>query len=212
MRLALFDLDRTLIDVNSGRLWLASEWREGRLGWRSALWASYRLALYSLGREAGLAEAVSAAVQTLEGTDEAEFDRRIRAWFDREVYPRARAGALARHRQAGDTLILATSGTSYAARAAVDAWNLDGAVATTLEVADGRLTGRITQSCVGAAKAEAVQQWADHNRHDLQQAVFYTDSATDLELLLRVGQPVAVHPDRALGRIAADRGWSVEWW
>ena len=32
MRLALFDLDRTLLDCNSGRLWMEYEWREGRIG------------------------------------------------------------------------------------------------------------------------------------------------------------------------------------
>lgn len=215
MRLALFDLDRTLIDVNSGRLWVAAEWRDGRVGWRDVVWASYWLGLYSLGQERGLSEAVSSAVTALAGSAERELADRVQRWFDAEVRHRLRPGAraaLARHRDAGDTLILATSGTSYAARAAAEAFGLDGYVATTLEVADGRLTGRVARSCLGGWKARSVAQWAAEGGHDLGAAAFYTDSATDLELLERVGEPVVVHPDRRLRRIATERGWPIQQW
>lgn len=216
MRLALFDLDRTMIDVNSGRLWLASEWRDGRIGWRDVVWASYWIGLYSLGWDKGLEEAVNSAVASLEGTPERDLDGRVQAWFTREVRHRTRPGANAaveRHREAGDLLVLATSGTSYAARAAAEAWGFHAHVATTLEVTgDGLLTGRIARSCLGPHKARAVEAWAAENGHDLREAAFYTDSATDLELLDRVGQPVVVHPDRLLRRIAARKRWPIEWW
>lgn len=43
MSLALFDLDRTLLAVNSGHLWLRAEWRAGRVGLRDAAWAVWWL-------------------------------------------------------------------------------------------------------------------------------------------------------------------------
>ena len=61
---ALFDLDSTLIDVNSGKLWVAHEWREGRVRVRDAAWASWILFRYSLGH-AELDQAFMDAVASL---------------------------------------------------------------------------------------------------------------------------------------------------
>jgi HAD superfamily hydrolase (TIGR01490 family) len=214
-RLALFDLDRTVIDCNSGRLWVMAEWREGRIQLRDVAWATWWLGRYSLGHDGGLEQAMGAAVQRLAGIAERELEERVEAWFTREVRHRMRPGAaevLARHRDAGDRLVLATSGTTYAARAAAEAFGFDGYVATRLEVAEGALTGRIEVSCVGSSKATAVAAWAGAEGLEVGSAAFYTDSATDLQLLERVAEPVVVHPDRTLRRIAAERGWRVEWW
>jgi HAD superfamily hydrolase (TIGR01490 family) len=214
-RLALFDLDRTLIDCNSGRLWALAEWREGRVSTLDLAWALSWLARYALGAEAGIREAFEAATASIAGQEEQDLERRIRAWFEREVAHRLRAGgreALARHREAGDHLVLATSGSIYAARAAAERYGLDEVVATRFEVVDGRFTGRVSTLAVGEGKAEAVEAWASERGHSLRDAAFYTDSMSDRTLMERVGEPVAVHPDRALRREAALRGWRVERW
>jgi HAD superfamily hydrolase (TIGR01490 family) len=173
------------------------------------------LGRYSLGSGAGLEEVFAQAAATLAGEEEAVLRARTQAWFQADVSHRLRPGAaraLARHRAAGDTLVLATSGSQYAAECALAAYGLDAAVATTFEVRDGRFTGRIAASALGAAKASRVEAWAREAGHDLAEATFYTDSATDLALLERVGRPVVVHPDRRLAVLAKKRGWTVEDW
>lgn len=216
MALALFDLDRTLLDCNSGRLWMMHEWRARRIGLRDVVWGSYWLVRYGLGSEEGLDGAMEAAVASVVGVPESELDARVRAWFDQEIRHRLRRGsveALARHRAAGDRLVLATSGTLYAARAAAEAFELDDVVCTRLEVdGEGRLTGRLDTLCLGRGKETAVRAWAETTGEDLASATFYTDSASDLSLMEAVGAPVAVNPDRALRRIATDRGWPVVDW
>lgn len=212
---ALFDLDRTLIDCNSGRLWVASEWREGRLRLADVVWAGWWLGRYSLGLDGGLEAAMEAAVASVVGTPEEELEARVAGWFEREVRHRLRPGAaeaLAAHRAAGDALVLATSGTWYAARAAAAAYGLDDVVATRLAVEEGRFTGKVEVLAIGAGKARAVEDWAAARGVDLREATFYTDSATDLALLERVARPVAVNPDRALARVAAAHGWPVLDW
>lgn len=214
-RLALFDLDRTLLDCNSGRLWAMAEWRDGRITTRDLAWAMAWLGRYGLGFEGGLKGAFEAATGTIVGAREEELDARIRGWFDREVCHRLRPGALEalrRHRDAGDRLVLATSGSIYAAQAAAERFGLDDVVATRFEVADGRFTGRITTLAIAEGKTEAVRAWAEDGGHALADAAFYTDSMSDRTLLEAVGEPVVVHPDRALRRLAATRGWRVELW
>lgn len=215
MALALFDLDRTLLDVNSGRSWAVSQWREGRIRASDLAWAAYWLLRYELGHDAGLDVALEAAARSVAGEREADLEARVNTWFAREIHGRLRPGAraaLAAHRARGDTLVLATSGSIYAARAAVAAYGLDDQVATTLEVVDGRFTGRLTVSAIGPGKTRAARAWAARAGFDLADAWFYTDSASDRSLLEAVGRPRVVAPDRALARLAAARGWVVEDW
>ncbi|TNE90284.1 MAG: HAD-IB family hydrolase [Deltaproteobacteria bacterium] len=214
MALALFDLDRTLIDCNSGRLWVAHEWREGKLTVGEAAKGLYWLLLYSLGRH-DLDHAFEAAVAKLEGEEEALIRARTETWFAEEVVHRLRPGALAAldaHRERGDTLVIATTSSPYAGGAAARAFGLEHVISSRFEVADGRFTGRVAQSCLGDGKAHAVEAWAAEHGFDLDEASFYTDSVSDRLLLERVGRPVAVHPDRELARLASARGWEIAEW
>jgi HAD superfamily hydrolase (TIGR01490 family) len=213
-RAAIFDLDGTLLDCNSGRLWLEHEWRGGRVSSRDAVWAAWVLVQYHLGR-ADLAHAYEAAAATLVGGGEAELADRTVAWFGQHVRHRLRPGAmqaLATHRERGDRLVLATSSTIYAAREAAVAYRLDDCVATRLEVADGRFTGKVAASAFGDAKAERLREWSAVSGIGLADCTFYTDSTSDLALLEAVGEAVCVNPDRRLARTATDRGWAVVDW
>ncbi len=212
---ALFDLDRTLIDCNSGRLWMVAEWRAGRIGVRDVAWASWWLGRYALGNDEGLDQVFATAVRTLEGSTEAELADRVGRWFETEVQHRLRPGARAAldgHRQAGHKLVLATSSTQYVARCAIDAYALHDGVSTRLDVADGVFTGGIAELAVGDEKLHAVRRWADAAGVELARCAFYTDSMSDLALLDAVGEPVVVHPDRKLAQEAARRGWRIEKW
>ena len=215
IRYALFDLDRTLIDVNSGRLWLMNEWRTGRIGVRDVAWGAWWLGRYSLGFDNGLDEVFATAARTLEDTSERELEERVRVWFAAEVAPRLRPGgrrALDDHRALGHELVVATSSSVYVARCAMETFGLDDEVSTTFHSTDDRFDGRIDRLAVGRAKADAVRAWAAASGIDLAACAFYTDSLTDLALLEVVGQPVVVHPDRPLAREAVRRGWPVVDW
>lgn len=215
MAVALFDLDRTLIDCNSGRLWLALEWREGRVGIRDAAWASYILLQYSLGY-GELDAAYNAAVAKYAGIPEVDIDTRTRDWFAREVAHRLRPGARAaveQHRKQGDRLVIATSSTMYAGQQAAAAFGFETTIASRFEVADdGRFTGKVSHSAFGANKLTRVAEWAEREGVLLSDCTFYTDSASDLALMEKVGHPVAVNPDRALAKIAVARNWPIVDW
>lgn len=214
MSLALFDLDRTLLDVNSGHLWLRAEWRDGRIGWTDAARAVWWLGRYALGDD-DLDRALDEAAAMYAGHAAAEMAARVDAWFDRELAHRVRPGAraaLARHRDAGDTLVLATTSSQWVARCAARHLGLDHAISTVLEQRDDELTGRIAIPAHGPYKQSQVRAWADAHGHALDHATFYTDSYSDLPLLRAVARPIVVHPDRRLAREAARRKWPVVDW
>ncbi len=66
--------------------------------------------------------------------------------------------------------------------------------------------------CFGQGKLARAEALAQALGADLSRAIFYSDSITDLPLLERVGEAVAVNPDKKLLREARARGWRVEKW
>jgi HAD superfamily hydrolase (TIGR01490 family) len=86
---------------------------------------------------------------------------------------------------------------------------LDGGIGTVCEVVDGRYTGRALRPLHGKAKAEALGELAVADGLDLAASTAYSDSHSDLPFLEAVGHPVAVNPDRALRKIARERGWPI---
>jgi len=85
----------------------------------------------------------------------------------------------------------------------------DGALGTICEVRYGRYTGRALRALHAEAKAECLREVAKREGLDLAECTAYSDSHTDVPFLEAVGHPVAVNPDRALRRIAAERSWPV---
>lgn len=83
----------------------------------------------------------------------------------------------------------------------------DGIIATTLEVADGRYTGRILQNmCSGGTKARAFEKWLA-SVSSFKGSIGFGDRVHDAEFLERVEFPIVVNPDAKLAAIAKKRGW-----
>ncbi len=212
---AFFDLDLTLLGVNSARLWVQHERETGRLGWHqvveAAVWfAGYRLGL--LNAEVGIVRAAS----LLKGRPEVELAEDTRAWFEDKI-----AGTLLEegrrtveaHRAEGHHVVLLTSSSPYLGRLVQAELGLDDVLCTHFEVKNGRFTGRVVPPvCFGRGKVTAATQWARSRGVDLAESHFYTDSHTDLPMLEAVGHPHVVNPDPPLARIARRRGWPVSRW
>jgi phosphoserine phosphatase len=87
-------------------------------------------------------------------------------------------------------------------------------VSTVFEVDErGCFTGRAVQPlCLGEGKVTRARVLAEAHGFRFEDATFYSDSISDLPLLERVGEPVAVNPDPRLRRVAERRGWRIERW
>lgn len=122
-----------------------------------------------------------------------------------------RAATVAWHRNQGHRVVIVSAATPYVVRHVARDLDLDDEyLATRLEVVDGKFTGRVVEpACYGQGKVILTRQYAADHNLDLGQSYFYSDSSSDLPLLEAVGHPVAVNPNRRLGRIAAGRGWPV---
>ena len=215
-RVAFFDLDKTLISRNSATLWIRFELAAGRVTRWQALHALTYVVRYSLG-SVDMEDAIRRSVASIAGQPEAELRERALRFYDALVRPLYRPGAaaaIAAHRAAGDHLVLLTSSSNYVSELVCRDLGLDDYLCNRFEVdANGCYTGRpIEPLCFGSGKVELAARHAERSQLSLADAVFYTDSISDLPMLEAVGRPVAVHPDPRLRRAAKQRGWEIVEW
>jgi len=215
MAVAFFDLDRTLLSVNSGALWVRAELRDGRI----SRWQATRAAVWLFGYHLGytrMEALLGEAIGTLAEQTEAEVRERTRAFYAREVRDTYRPGARAvveAHRARGDTLALLTTSSLYLSEVVLEELGFAHALCNRFEVVDGRFTGRAQgELCFGAGKLSHARALCDTLSESLDDASFYTDSHSDLAMLEAVGNPVVVHPDPRLKRMAVQRGWTIADW
>lgn len=208
-------MDRTLLEVNSGTLWVRDEWRAGRMSWWDTSRALVYLFRYGIGISSGMEEAYRWAARRLSGMSVEEVESVTRTWYQTRIAHRVRPGAwgcLAAHRDAGRRIVLATSAPEHSAEAACGLLGITDHVATQFEICDGVFTGEIAKMGLGDHKLTRVREWAAQEGIDLSTSWFYTDSVTDSALLEHVGHPVAVHPDGPLRRLARRNGWPIVNW
>lgn len=214
-RAAFFDLDGTLLTVNSAGLWIRRERRLGRLRKRQMAKAAAWFAMYKMG-VLDIEVAMGEAASTVTGESEQALETATREWYADEVARHAAPGAfhvIQRHREAGDLLVLLTSSTHWAGACAAQQFGLDAVLATRFEAAGGTLTGRVQRPiCYGPGKVALAEAFAAERGVDLSASAFYTDSYTDLPMLARVGSPFVVHPDTRLKWEARRRAWPVLDW
>ncbi len=213
---AFFDLDRTILSVNSGLIWARAELRRGNVSYFKFGRAAVYSALYHLSI-ADMDSVADFALSHYRGMEETELERLIREWFVRDVAPHIRPAALtciAHHRDLGHRLVLLTNSSSYEAAIAVEHLGFEAHLSTILSVdADGRLEGSFEPPlCYGEGKVLRAEAWAGEQGVDLDEAWYYGDSLGDLPMLARVGHPHAVTPDLRLAREARRRGWPILRW
>ena len=216
MRLALFDLDNTLLTGDSDYEWLQFLIERGALEREQTQAANNDIARrYKAGEiSADEFERFYLAVLTVR-------DKRILdAWhldFMRERIvpniPHAALELLAEHRDAGDLIVLTTATNRFVAGPIAGYLGFEHLIATEPECIDGRFTGNYVGILnMREGKVKRLDEWLTVRGYgwlDFSETWFYSDSRNDIPLLDRVSRPVAVDPDDTLAAHARVRGWPV---
>ena len=216
MRLALFDLDHTLIPFDSGMAWVRV------LVGRELLPpdATDTYLAYCKDYVAGAIDVRDlhrALVLPLAGSKRGAFDGWL-ADFEAGLGASLPAPSLAlvtMHRAAGDRCVLVTATARFVAERYAAAFGIADVIATeSARDSYGRLTGEIVgPPCAREHKLDKLAGWLalEGLRLDgFERTWFYSDSAGDLPLLRAVSDPVAVRPDAALRAVAEQEGWRIE--
>ncbi|WP_349972667.1 HAD family hydrolase [Pseudomonas caspiana] len=213
MRLALFDLDNTLLGGDSDHAWGDYLCERGILD--TATYKTRNDEFYQdyLAGTLNLTDYLNFSLEILGSTEMAQLD----AWhrdFMRDciepiILPKA-LELIAKHREAGDTLVVITATNRFVTGPIVERLGIETLLATECEMVDGRYTGRTTDvPCFREGKVTRLNRWLEENQLSLEDSYFYSDSLNDLPLLEKVANPVAVDPDPKLRAEAESRGWPV---
>jgi HAD superfamily hydrolase (TIGR01490 family) len=212
---AFFDLDKTIIAKSSTLAFGRPFYRNGLIGRRAVLKAAYAQFVYVIaGADADQMERIRAEMMALvTGWDAAQVreivTETLHTVVDPLIYAEA-AALLEEHKAAGRQVVIVSSSGEEVVEPIGTMLGADGVIATRMVVDDaGRYTGEIDFYAFGANKASAIRELAAVRGWDLADCYAYSDSVTDLPLLSAVGHPTAVNPDRALRRLAVERGWPV---
>lgn len=220
MKLALFDLDHTLLDGDSDVLWCDYLMDQGVLDRASfeprnaAMERDYRAGTVSV------QEFSSFYVSTLAGRTPAQWEATRQAFLRDVVAPRLSPAAHTLVRQQleeGAMVVLTTATNRFITELTAAALGINHLIATDCEVAEsgplqGRFTGR-TQGTLNMreGKVTRLHAWLQARGQRLGDfdSWAWSDSMNDLPLLQAVDHPVATHPDARLAALAAERGWPV---
>jgi HAD superfamily hydrolase (TIGR01490 family) len=212
---AFFDLDGTLLRVNSGALWIRRERRLGRLSLAQYVEAIAYLIAYRLDT-IDMAVAMRRALLTIKGETEETVRTWTREWYLEEVASEVAPGAwptLRWHREAGHQLVLLTTSSPYASALVAEQLGLDAFLSSRYEVQGGVFTGEpLFPLCYGDGKVQNAERFAAERGIDLDKSYFYSDSASDLPMLRRVKHARVVNPDLKLRIGALRAGWPVLDW
>jgi HAD superfamily hydrolase (TIGR01490 family) len=211
---AFFDLDKTVIAKSSTLAFGRPFYKGGLVNRQAVLKSSFAQFVYLLqGADEDTMDKLRDYLATLCAGWQVEQVHAIVAETLHElIEPLVYAEALAlfdEHRAAGREVVLVSSSGEEIVGPIGAMLGVDRVIATRMVVADGAYTGEIEFYAYGDNKATAITELAAREGWDLADCYAYSDSVTDLPLLSAVGHPVAVNPDKALRKEAAERDWPV---
>nr|MDP2192823.1 HAD family hydrolase [Rhodoferax sp.] len=220
MKLALFDLDHTLLPIDSDYAWGVFT---STIGWTDPVDFSRRNDEFFAHYQAGTLDIhdyvrfATAAVRRQGAINSeaahADFMRTV-------VLPAIQPQAVAlvrQHQQAGDEVVIITATNEFVTRPIAQAFGVQELIAVELERdtsfgGAGWITGEIRGvPSFREGKVVRVAQWLASRQLDWAdvETTFYTDSINDLSLMENVTHPVATNPDVRLRAIAVQRGWRI---
>jgi HAD superfamily hydrolase (TIGR01490 family) len=213
--LCLFDLDDTLLPMDSDHAW-------GQfvidLGWVDGAEFSRRNSAFYAQYAAGtldIHEYIAFTTQPLRERSAAQAQAAHQRFMAEIIAPQLRPAALSLvqdHQRRGDKVALVTATNEFVTAPIAKGLGIADLLAVRLERdATGTITGRIRGTpSFREGKVARVQEWLAEDGlswADFARISVYSDSINDLPLLERATDPVATNPSPPLLAIAQERGW-----
>ena len=215
--LCLFDLDDTLLPLDSDHAW--GEFML-RLGWVDAVEFKRRNDAFYEQYKVGALD-IHAYIEFATGPLRARGPEAAasahRQFMHEVITPNLRPAALQlvrSHQERGDLLALVTATNDFITAPIAQALGIAELIAVRLERGPaGTITGRIGGTpSYREGKVQRVQEWLaerDCTWQSFERISVYSDSVNDLALLERATDAVATNPTPALEAVATERGWRV---
>lgn len=218
MQLALFDLDNTLLDLDSDHEWGEFLIAQGLVDEKAhraqndQFFADY---------QSGTLDAVAYnefVCRFFVNKNTAELNALHDLFMQTVIRPAMRPlgfTAIEKHRQAGHEIVIITATNRLVTAPIAHAFGVKHLIASNPEIINGEYTGKLDgEPCFQAGKLHHLQAWlATHKKiEESLESWGYSDSFNDLPLLNFADHAIVVTPDTRLHAHALDHHWAVEDW
>jgi len=211
--LAIFDLDNTLLSIDSDHAWgefLLEQGAVDPVAYRDAndrFMADYEAGTLDI--HAFLEVALRPLAENSPEQLAAWHQQFMASKIEPHILPKGEE-LVARHRTRGDTLLIITATNRFITGPIAERLGIDDLIAVEPEIVDGRYTGRVKGTpSYREGKVVRLEEWLADKELTLDGSWFYSDSHNDIPLLEIVEHPVAVDPDPSLREVAEARGWRI---
>ena len=209
---AFFDLDNTVLAVNSGRILIKECYRKGIMSRGDLLKAYWLLIMYKLRIKNSRNSSLS-MIKWLKGTEAVfmqEFSGRV---TDDLLIPFIRPEIrkeIDMHRKNGGRIVMLSASLTFIVKPMVEFLNFDDYICSHPEVKNGYYTGKPNGPvCINEEKEMQIRNYCRQHQVGLSDAWFYGDSWSDRFALNIVGHPVCVRPDNRLLKLSRAKNWRV---
>lgn len=207
MKLVLFDLDETLIEGDSVKLWLEFCVREGALDEGFLKKAEFYQRQYHA-NSLDMDEFMSFFLQSVKNSSVEEIKSRADTFVKTQIKPYPKALSLLSSLQNHRRIIVSATADFLVERIA-KMFGVEESIAIQTERIDGKFSGRsLGIHSFREGKVRRLRQYLGEEYEKwMENSTFYSDSINDLALLCEVKEPIVCNGDAQLLGIAKERGW-----
>lgn len=213
MKLAIFDLDNTLIGGDSDCLWGEFLSEQGYVDSEA----------YQAGHEKFYQEYVKGTMniyaflefqlKVLADNDRQTLEEWRKNYIEKKIKPLMLPKAIELvedHRQQGHELLIITATNRFITEPIAKEFNIDNLIACEPEIKDGQYTGKVVGTpSYASGKVTRLNEWLKEHKQTFEETWFYSDSHNDIPLLKEVDHAIAVDADETLITEAKKQNWSV---
>lgn len=219
--LALFDLDMTMLNIDSDHSWGRFILEKGLVDADDYARANDKFYQDYI---SGTLDAVEynefvagfLSTQTMDDLTSYRQDY-IQAWIIPNIRPKALT-QINYHKNKGDTVAVISATNDFVVKPIASLFGVDNAhtMATTLEIKNNRYTGKVVgRPNFKDGKLYNLGEFIKHYQKkniNFDKIIAYSDSKNDLPLLDFADEAVCITPDNTLRQEAVKRGWCIEDW
>ena len=213
MRLAIFDIDNTLIAGDSDLLW--GEFLCERNYVDSNVYKAEHEKYYKdyLSGKLDINNFLKFQLKVLGENDLNLLKKWRKDFFEEKIRPVMLPKAyqlIDKHRNQNHDLLIITATNHFIVEPIASEFKIENIIACEPEIYNEQFTGKFTGTTSYAeGKVERFNDWLKTIGRRLEESWFYSDSHNDIPLMKEVNHPVAVDPDESLKNEAIKIGWPI---
>ncbi len=212
MKLAIFDLDNTLIAGDSDCLWGEFLSEQGYVDSEAYQAGHERFYQEYVEGTMDIHEFLQFQLKVLADNDRKILEEWRKSYIEKKINPLMLPKAIELiddHRQQGHELLIITATNRFITEPIAKEFNIDNLIACEPELIDGQYTGKVAGTpSYAEGKVTRLNEWLE-NHEQVEESWFYSDSHNDIPLLKEVEHAIAVDGDETLITEAKKQNWSI---